>query len=190
MRLGIIGKAGSGKDLLGKILKEDYGFYALSMTSPLEKLCREKYGMKEKDRALLNRVGNEEFQKDPYYLLKRIEEELKAHGDQNIVLSGVRRPLEYAVLKDLGFSFLRVTSPPSLRKDRLEKRDGKKISPEAFALLEASSFERDQDQFLAYELENKGSIEDLKKGLADFFKAQEDLKKAPIENFKGLCQNK
>lgn len=179
MRLGIIGKAGSGKDLLGKILKEDYGFYALSMTGPLEKLCREKYGMKEKDRALLNRVGNKEFQKDPYYLLRGIEEEIKAHGDQNIVLSGVRRPLEYAVLKDLGFSFLRVTSPPSLRKDRLEKRDGKKISPEAFAFLEASSFERDQDQFLAYELENKGSLEDLKKELEDFFNGPGRPEKGP-----------
>lgn len=121
-RIGVSGKARSGKDTLAGYLVDRYGFVRFAFADRLRELAVELFGVKagDKNRALLQALGRRMCELDRMVWVNRV---LKAiPHDRDVVVSDVRFPYEYAALRDAGFFMVRVEAPFAVRLAR-ERRD-------------------------------------------------------------------
>ena len=136
MNVAVIGKMGSGKDVIGEYLIRKYGFTRYAFADNV-KLIAEVwfpglYGDgKEKPRKLLQDVGTKFREIDSDVWIKAMLEDIdsnegvaKAHGFriEDVVVTDVRMPNEYKALKDRGFKFIRVDVDNETRIQRLRDR--------------------------------------------------------------------
>lgn len=161
MKIMLNGRACSGKDSVGDILVEKYGFTRISFAKPIYKICEEVFGMKGKDRDLLIAVGQKMRDIDPYVWIKWVLRHIDENKDvKNWVITDVRQSNEYVMCRKNGFMPVRVTSSLENRVERCKKRDG--FSPTQQTLDQwESEGEVGADKFKYMEIVNDGTVEEL-----------------------------
>jgi len=118
IRIGLSGKAGSGKDTVAEYLIQNYDFVNLAFADKLKQVAYDLFGLNAqvRDRALLQALGNRMRQIDPavwvHYVIKQLPLGL------NVVVSDVRFLNEFEALKGLGFYMVRVERPLLARLER------------------------------------------------------------------------
>jgi len=119
LKIGLTGKARSGKDTVANYLVEQYYFRRVAFGDALKKYVSEIFpdlANENKPRALLQRFGQSmrEFDEDVW-----IKHALNQANGPNVVISDVRQPNEYRRLKELGYVIIRVESNTQNRFDRM-----------------------------------------------------------------------
>jgi dephospho-CoA kinase len=124
-KLYLTGRRGAGKSTLARLLADRLEYRIAKLTDPIYDAARRYFGMVEKDRALLQRVGDAFRQVDPDWLVRRVEGIAPP-----VVVEDVRLPREGAYLMDRGFVGVRIEAPADVRRERLLRRDGR-LEPDA-----------------------------------------------------------
>lgn len=138
--IGIAGTNGSGKDTVGQVLAEDYGWLSISVSDYLREEARKRGQPIE--REVLRNISTEwRKQFGLGVLVDKAVKEFKESGDKyaGLVIIPMRNPGEAQRIKDLGGKLIWVDAEPKIRYQRIYSRAR---SPE-----DAKTFE----QFLAEE---------------------------------------
>ena len=166
-KIGILGKGGSGKDTVAEYLEEK-GYKTAAFSDGLYQVCREFYGMTKKDRALLQDVGAAMRSVNPDVFVNKA---LHYLGDEEMcVITDVRAVNEYEILKSHGFEFIRVTCPLETRIKRIEQRDNIRCDEAYIDRLENAPIETYLDGYDVIEIDNSGSVEEVKKRIDELLK--------------------
>ncbi|MCL6592000.1 MAG: hypothetical protein K6U80_18890 [Firmicutes bacterium] len=153
-----MGKAGCGKDTVADYLVARHSFVKFRLAQAIEDLCRDEYGMKEKNRELMIRVG--EAYKKKYgqdYWLRIVASRLGKPGIGRVVVSDVRFPYEYEYFDANGFIPVRIVCSSRRRIARLANRDG---NPQLAALTDPTEQQVD-DLPSGYQIDNSGTLQEL-----------------------------
>ena len=86
MRIGLMGKMGAGKSTWAKIYARAHpGTSIMSLASPVKQIANEYFGMRAKDRALLQRTATalRSIDEDVWInaLMRRIDDNFVPNGD-------------------------------------------------------------------------------------------------------------
>lgn len=171
--IAVIAEAGAGKDVVAEYLIEKYGYsrYAFADNVKLvaETWFPELYGNgKEKPRWLLQTIGTMFREIDEYVWINAMLEDIansKAYRERNkyskehITITDCRMPNEYEVLKEKGYTFLRVVTDEDIRLKRLKDRGDsfKEEDLEHHTESFYNSFHCD------YVIDNNGTLDELHK---------------------------
>lgn len=166
--IGLVGEAASGKGTVAAYLLEKYGAKTLAFSTPMKDCLKRLLVPLSRE----NLTGFSEFTRKAYgedLYARVVAEDAKNSSDALVVVDGIRRPADYANLKELaGFHLIYVTAPVELRWERARKR-GEKATEATMSLEEFK-----QEELLPTELEikaigqkaefivdNSGKIEEL-----------------------------
>ena len=109
MRIALTGKAGSGKTTIAEYLVKNLGFQRYSFAAALKDIARELFFMDDKNRALLQGIGDKMRDLDVHvwvrYVVTRVEEE----GHPDVVIDDLRFKNEELWLKAHNFVIIRLT---------------------------------------------------------------------------------
>jgi hypothetical protein len=145
MIIGISGKFASGKDHAANHLVNLYDFTKIGFADKLKSVCADLFGMVEKDRTLLQVVGQKMREVDELvwvcYALK------DNSADSRIVVPDVRYRNEAKFIRNMGGILIRLECGQYERVSRYEKVYGYTPSPEQ--INHAS--ETDLDDFLLWD---------------------------------------
>lgn len=150
----INGRAGSGKDTIAEYLVEKHNFIQVSFATPIYSLAREFFKMTDKDRKLLQDIGQSWRQINQDVWVNHLFDNLP---DGDLVVSDVRQSNEYAKGINNGFIPLRVDATLENRINRITLRDGK---PPDVSLFDNEA-ESGADDFTYIQVYNDGTFEDL-----------------------------
>ena len=183
--IGIGGTNGSGKDSLGEILAEDYGYLDVSVSDFLREEAKKRGLPIERD---ILRMISAEWRRDyglGVLVDKAIELFKKSDGKYSgLVAVPMRNPGEAQHLKDLGGTLVWVDADPKLRYQRIYARQRSAEDQKTF------------EQFLAEgqaEMQHSGDEATLNmagvKALADIFISNDsnDIEKFKQTIQKALC---
>ncbi|WP_366560715.1 dephospho-CoA kinase (plasmid) [Bacillus pumilus] len=170
MKLAITGKLGAGKDVAVDYLVAMYEFFPFTFSAKGKALFYELFPELRGDakqrqpmRDFINGITELDVPgaKDVWvdYLFRRIEdhENLRCCRDSRILITDIRKPVEYERAKAEGFTILRITAPYETRFDRAKRRGDKFKADDLNHPTETAldGFEVD------YEIVNDGSLDDL-----------------------------
>ena len=117
----------SGKDTCADYLCENHGFTKYSFSYGIYEIAHKYYGVPEEQRPkreMLHHIGESLRKIDPLlwinYTLNKIEKE----GKDRILITDVRKLMEHAYLKELGWTHFMVYCDPSTAIGRAVERDG------------------------------------------------------------------
>ena len=120
MRIAILGKMGSGKTYISKLLAEKYNLEIYSFGTKVKNIAYELFNMEEKDRKLLQTIADymKYIDKDVWvnYIIKQIQ-----HKD-NIIIDDLRFKNEVDSLKKLGFIIIGLHIDESTQQIRLREK--------------------------------------------------------------------
>jgi dephospho-CoA kinase len=128
--IGVAGTLGSGKDTVGEVLAEEYGFFHASTSDMLRAAKKKKYG--DSPKALLLRAdpfANElRATRGPGVLVELAYEEYMENIDKypgGMVATAIRSIGEAEKIKELGGTMVFVDADPKIRYERTfaRKRD-------------------------------------------------------------------
>lgn len=154
-KLIINGRSLTGKDVIANYLVENYGFKKITFATPIYDIARKYFGMKIKDRWLLQQIG-QKFREIKSSIW--IDYALKiATKYDKCVISDCRQSNEYETCVNNGFVPIRVNADFNLRVQRAIKRDG---SYPDTTLWENES-EIGADNYPYIEIDNNGTFEEL-----------------------------
>ncbi|PJI12397.1 dephospho-CoA kinase [Bacillus altitudinis] len=170
MKLAITGKLGAGKDVAVEYLVAMYEFFPFTFSAKGKALFYELFPELRGDakqrqpmRDFINGITELDVPgaKDVWvdYLFRRIEdhEKLRCCRDSRILITDIRKPVEYERAKAEGFKILRITAPDELRIDRAKRR-GDVFKPADLSHPTETAL----DGFdVDYEIANDGSLADL-----------------------------
>ncbi|MEW5934164.1 MAG: AAA family ATPase [Bacillota bacterium] len=157
-RVFLYGRRGSGKSTAARFLAECTGAKVYKISEPLYRVAREVFGMKGKDRRLLQVLGDKFREVDPDCLLRCLSLALYRDGPQAAVVEDVRLPREAEWLRRMGFVGVLVRAPEPVRLARLAER-GEGVGAEE----EGHATEAGVDAIVPdYVLDNGGSLKDLR----------------------------
>jgi cytidylate kinase len=154
MRIMLNGRAGAGKDEIAKYLVENHNFIQLSFATPIYELAKRFFKMTNKDRKLLQDIGQSWRQINPDVWVDYLFGNLP---DENVVISDVRQTNEYVKGINSGFIPIRVDATLENRVNRITLRDGK--IPDV-SLLDNEA-ENGADDFTYIQIYNDGTFDDL-----------------------------
>lgn len=131
----LCGKAGAGKTYAAKYLMEKYGYVPTKFAYPVYGIAEHYFGMKEKDRKLLQVIGTDVGRKliDTDIWVKRLMQDLTiaklTAKEMNLpeplfISDDTRFPNEHKILKQHGWVGLYLEVPDEIRIKRLQGRDG------------------------------------------------------------------
>ncbi|RLJ02400.1 MAG: hypothetical protein DRP11_03070 [Candidatus Aenigmatarchaeota archaeon] len=175
--IGLVGKIGSGKDTVSRMLKE-YGFKEIGMGDMVREIARER-GL-EPTRENLQMIQKEFRGKyGPDYFAKMVVDRIRERGWERAVINGIRIPEDAEIpRKEFGkdFTLVLVEANPDIRFERLRKRR-RPGDPKTFEEFQKQE-EREMKLFnlektLSYADEiiyNNGTKEELKKEVDDLMK--------------------
>jgi cytidylate kinase len=121
--IGVSGTNGSGKDSLGKILADDYGFLDISVSDLLRDEAR-KRGLPIEREVLRNISAEWRREFGLGVLVDKAVEIFKKSADRykGLVAIPMRNPGEAQRIKDLGGTLVWVDAPQRLRYERIYSR--------------------------------------------------------------------
>lgn len=120
--IGLAGTNGSGKDTVGQILAEDYGFFVVSATEMLEEELKKRGLVFERENK--RKVGNE--WREQYGLSAIVDkaiEQAKAAGADKLVIGSLRHPAEAEKVKELNGTVVWVDADPKIRYERIQSNN-------------------------------------------------------------------
>lgn len=125
MHIALTGWAGAGKTTVAQYLEQKYGYKKISFADGIKDIAMRYFFMSEKDRRLLQQIGEKMREIDPdvwvKYTLHRVE---YIELDSSVVIDDLRRMNEFEGLQREGFIVIRIEADEDIRIDRLIKRDG------------------------------------------------------------------
>jgi hypothetical protein len=114
MLIGLSGKFTSGKDTVADYLVGQYGFERRAFADKLKMVCRELFGMRGKERTLLQKFGMVLREIDPDVWVRYVLESVDLR--HNIVITDVRYQNEYEAIRQQPESVLfRLECPLNVR---------------------------------------------------------------------------
>lgn len=161
MKIGIYGKMRSGKtevcNLYNGMLDDSV---VLDFGDSLKECVRVAYPFldyKTKNRELLINFGQTLRKMDKNIWVNALKYKILNTNKKNIIVTGIRQQNEFDMLKDLGFTFIKIESDDNIRIERCKKNNDKfdENSLNDFTETELDKFEYD---FL---IENIRSLKDL-----------------------------
>lgn len=157
MKIGLLGKAGSGKSSLARILVENFGFVELTFSESLYTILhfsQQTLGFEiAKDRKFLQWVGTDWARnQNPNVFCNCMKKKLDTISNPNVVVSDVRFVNEAEFLKENGFVLIRISRGAS---DTMSFRNH---------ISETESDEISED----FVIKNFGTIENLKEKIKKF----------------------
>ena len=128
-KIAVLGKCGAGKDTFSDYLVNKHNFEKIYFAEPLYEICEKYFGMKSKNRELLQDVGGAMRGVNPKVFVNILENKIKElEKDYDIVVSDVRQLNEFQMLEDNGFTFVFIDTNLNNRVQRIELRDNIKIN--------------------------------------------------------------
>lgn len=125
-RIAFMGKMGSGKTFCANYLEKQYGYQRVALAGKLKALANEMYGVTGKDgndRVILQGLGTDLRKYDPdvwiKYLLNTVLRLQYVSNKERFVLDDLRYPNEAIILRNAGFTIIRVTAFDEIREGRL-----------------------------------------------------------------------
>lgn len=124
LKIALTGRMRSGKSTVAAYLCENYRFREFAFGDALKNVAHIIFGKPSgKDRGLYQFVGQAMRQYDPDVWVKKLDRsirEWKAQEPQeNIVITDLRQPNEYAYCRENGYVIIRVNCPVALRLERI-----------------------------------------------------------------------
>lgn len=159
IRLFLAGPKGVGKTTAAGILARRYNARIYVLANPIYEIARVLYGMKEKDRALLQKVGDALRAIDPEVFPKYALRVIEHDGPRMAVIEDVRYQNEADFFTAHGFAGIKLACREDVRAERLLARNGESSFDSHPSEAEA------QGLALPVEIDNSGSLEDLEAGL-------------------------
>lgn len=148
MRIGILGKSGAGKDTFADYLVEEKNFRRLAFADPLYEIAKKYFGMREKDRGLLQDIGNAMRCVDENVFVNLLTRKVNSEYEKNIVVTDVRQKNEFEALKKLGFIFIYIDTSLENRLKRIAIRDEIEITEEYVERIENNTAETGCDEII------------------------------------------
>lgn len=166
MLLAILGRSGAGKDTFADFLVEERGFTKMAFAEPIYEMARTYFGMQEKNRFLLQDLGNTMRGINPRVFVDLLKKRVES-TQGNIIVTDVRQKNEFDMLKELGFIFVNINTDVDNRAERISKRDNTIVGTEYLDRMENNPAETGCDELLKsadlIEVYNDGSLKDLRK---------------------------
>ena len=154
----------AGKDSVGKILVDEYGFKRYAFGDGIVDICKQLFPSMftgAKPRKLLQEFGQEQVARYRYVWVDYMFAKMQTDGidpqKDNIVVTDLRQPHEYQALVDSGFYIVRVNASLETRIRRM-KNNGEIVTPE---ILEHSTEKYVRNFKVDYEIDNNGTLEQL-----------------------------
>jgi dephospho-CoA kinase len=117
-RIAFTGRMGTGKSSVADFLVKSFGFKRYSFAAKLKEIASDLFGMNTKDRLLLQTLGTKirEVEQDSWanFVVKQIEAETPLRA----TIDDMRYLNEARILKENGFTLVRLYADTRIRKDR------------------------------------------------------------------------
>lgn len=170
VKIALTGKIRSGKDSVADILVAK-GFERFTFSDGIWATIQNIWGISEdytnKPRKLLQDVGQKLREVDPYvwidYTIHNVRatesllDSIRLADKTNFVITDLRQPNEYEVLREEGFVIIRVSAPESTRKQRARARGDDFTEQD----LNHETESHIDDFEVDYEIINDGTLEEL-----------------------------
>ncbi|MEH6941655.1 hypothetical protein [Bacillus sp. JJ722] len=168
-KAAICGRARAGKDEVANQLRFKHGFRALAFATKLKDLAHRAFphiDPSQKPRKLYQDFGEALCAIDPQVWIRHVDDDIASYirfiansseSEANIVVTDLRKPVEYDWLRAQGFTIIRVSAPEELRLKRA------KLAREIFEPVDLShDTESYVDGFeVDYELVNDGTLDEF-----------------------------
>ena len=147
--IGLVGEAAAGKGTVAAYLLEKHGAKTLAFSTPMKDcLKRLSVPLSRENLTAFSEFTRKAYGEDLY--ARVVAEDAKTSTEPLVVVDGIRRPADYANLKELpGFHLIYVTAPVELRLERARNR-GEKATE---ATMSLEDFKK--EELLPTELEIK-----------------------------------
>lgn len=179
VKIALCGRLRSGKDTIANHLYIKYGFSQVAFGDALKKNAHATFPWVSefsKPRALYQQFGQLMREIEPDVWIKHAERAVKGAVDfrtgsgesqVGVVITDLRQPNEYEWARANGFTIIRVTAPD---EDRLLRA---KLAGDSFteADLEHETESHIDGFAVDYEIENGGSVDDLKRRIDEIMEA-------------------
>lgn len=120
--IGLAGTNGSGKDTVGQVLAEDYGYFVVSATEMLEEELKKRGLSFERENK--RKVGNEwREQHGLSAIVDKAIEQAKEAGADKLVIGSLRHPAEAERVKELNGTVVWVDADPKIRYERIQSNN-------------------------------------------------------------------
>jgi len=165
--IGIVGEMGSGKDTFCEYVKENYqNVHFLRFSDGLTSALKIFFDdIKREDQQWLSSVLRERFGQD--ILVKALIKKVNSIDDGIIILNGVRRPDDFAGLREIGGKLIYITADIKKRWERVVLRKEKADDDVPFEkFVELGEAEAEQligtiGEKADFRINNDGSKEEL-----------------------------
>lgn len=107
MRIAICGKICSGKSTLADALAENFNLRKISFATPVKMYAQEIFGMKHKDRELIQDFAEKIKEINPNVWVEYLDR-LISETEDDIIIDDLRFVNEYEYLKTKGFFIIRI----------------------------------------------------------------------------------
>lgn len=157
LKIGLIGKAGTGKDTVADYLMAVYGFKKFAFADKLKEIDAELFGTTEgKDRKRLQEFGQFCRTIDPDVWVNQLHQRIKGYGG-NVVITDIRQWNELKYCQDNGFVIVKIVADTKVRLKRMKERG------DQFTLIDLMhETEMQMDEFpYDYWIDNNGTFNDL-----------------------------
>lgn len=178
VKIALVGKAGSGKDTVANILKEQYDIEAMALVDPIYKIANDLFKMQGKDRQLLRDIGKSLRAIDDYVFIKYLVDRVN-HTSKDVIVTDVRLLKEYNRLRNEGFKFIILETDDENRYNRIKLRDSiieyimyDKINlendpTELGVLLVSEQIKSNEDKYGI--INNNGDMDSLRKQVIEIY---------------------
>ena len=161
LKIALCGGMRSGKDTVGKYLRDHYAFERVAFGDAIREVCAVLYPDQVKNgakpRHLYQGVGQDLRKYDEYVWIKAAFSAIQFYESENVVVTDLRQPNEYIALKEAGFKIIRVNASRATRIERMTAA-GDDFKPEDLV----HDTERHYPHFeVDHVLTNDGDLNDL-----------------------------
>lgn len=179
MKIAFVGKMGSGKSSCGLYMKfKNRRFFITNFAKKLKEICKEMYGMVEKDRNLLQTVGDAMRSVDKDVFANYVVKECKYK--RYCVVDDARFPNELDLIKKDGWILVKLEISEETQRKRLEKKYGVEKAAEHLKNIghHSESYIDDYDsQIFDYVIDANQSTEYVQNELDKIIKNVEEQRK-------------
>lgn len=129
--IGVMGSIASGKGIVARFLKKNYGFNVINMGNLIR--IEAKKRKIPINRENLHNLQAELRKEKPHYFIKKVIEKINKSRKRKWVVDGVRNPDQAELLKKkFNALLIYIDAPQKLRWERARKRHRKEEAKESF----------------------------------------------------------